>query len=70
MEMQFPIELCTKVIEESEIIKFICLPTEGNNPSLADVQFHAVSSTPSLYVFNIGLQQSAVIGRIDSTKKT
>jgi hypothetical protein len=46
----------------------ICLPGEGNNPSVADVQFHAVSSTPSLCMFDVSLQQSAVIGRIDSSE--
>jgi hypothetical protein len=50
------------------IIEATCLPGEGNNPSLADVQFHAVRSTPSLYTFDIALQQSAVISRTDSTK--
>jgi hypothetical protein len=38
------------------IMQAICLPGEDNNPSLADVQFHIVSGTPSLYMFGIGLQ--------------
>jgi hypothetical protein len=46
----------------------ICLPGEGNNPRAADVQFHLVSGTPSLYIFDVSLQQSAVIGRIDTSE--
>ena len=50
------------------IIEAICLSGEGNNPSVADVQFHVVIGTPSLYMLDIGLQQSAVISRIDSSE--
>jgi hypothetical protein len=50
------------------IVEAICFPGERYNPSLADFQFHAVSCTPSFYVFDIGLQQIAVIGRIDSSE--
>jgi hypothetical protein len=37
----------------------ICHPGEGNNPSLADVQFHAVSGTPSLCMFDVSKVQSS-----------
>jgi hypothetical protein len=50
------------------ITEAICLPGEGNSPSLADVQFHAASRTPSLFIFDISLQQSAAISRNDSSE--
>ena len=79
MKMQFRIQLYTKVLNSNckdytrivcfiKIVKAICLPGDDNNPSLADVQSHAVSSTPDWCMFDISLQQSAVIGRTDSTK--
>jgi hypothetical protein len=69
MEIQFSIKFYAKdlntihmgyrrILNFINIIEAICLPGEGNNPSLADVQFHAISSTSSLYMFNSSLQQS------------
>ena len=45
-------------------------PGEVNNPSLADVQFHVVSGTSSLYsyLFGISLQQSAASAELTARK--
>jgi hypothetical protein len=59
MEMQFLIELYAKVLNSIRtdyrkilnfinIIEAIYFPAEGNNPSLADFQFHVVSGTRGL----------------------
>ena len=43
-------------------------PSESNNPSFADVYFRHVSSTPTLYTFDIKLQQNAFTNGIYDTK--
>jgi hypothetical protein len=74
METQFRIKLyakvlnsihmgCRRILNFMKVIQATCLPGEGNKPGLADVQFPVVSGTPSLYMFDISLQQSAVISR-------
>jgi hypothetical protein len=47
-----------RILNFINVIKAICLPEEGNNPSPADVQFNAVSNTPSLNMFDVSLQHS------------
>jgi hypothetical protein len=42
----------TRFLNFINIIEAICLPGEGNNPSLADVQFSVVSNIPSLYMLD------------------
>jgi hypothetical protein len=54
-----------RILNVINIRQAICLPGDGNNPSFAEVQFHAVSGTPSLYMFDISLQKSAITGRTD-----
>jgi hypothetical protein len=50
--------------------RILNFPGEVNNPSLADVQFHVVSGTSSLYsyLFGISLQQSAASAELTARK--
>jgi hypothetical protein len=45
-----------------------CCHSESNNPSSAAVLFHEVGSTPTVYIFDITLQQNAVVKGICGTK--
>ena len=38
-----------------------CFPSKSNDPKVATIYIHEVSITPTLYSFNISLQQNAII---------
>jgi hypothetical protein len=48
----------------------ICFPSESNNNSFTTIQFHEVCVTPNLYMFNISLQQNAIVYRFKTQKKS
>jgi hypothetical protein len=46
----------------------ICFPSKGVNPSFPAVKLHEVSSAPAFYMFNIRLQQNALLSGIYGMK--
>jgi hypothetical protein len=79
MEVQFRIDKHTQVFNTVGIgyggmTKFIVedqcnsLPRERNNSGFTDVQFHKVSSAPTLYGIDVRLKYTTVVWGSNSTK--
>jgi hypothetical protein len=49
------------------IEQYVGFPGEGHNFSFTDVEFHTVSSAPTLYRVNVRLKYIAVLRRFDSS---
>jgi hypothetical protein len=67
MEMEFGINKYSEAFHRVGLVyrrlakfivvdKYICFPREGYNFSFTDVEFHAVSNSPTLYRVNVSLK--------------